>query len=129
MSSSVPIDELRPSQLYIDASRLRNALEWFNCDDPTYDPVPVLQIEDELLLSDGHTRAFLAYIAGADTLEIVPDPDQSELNIPLYRECMDWCREESVTQVADLVGRVVSQDTFQEKWVTRCHASPLYDEG
>lgn len=128
MPSSVPIDEPHPSQLYIDASRLGNALEWFDCDDPTYDPVPVLHIEDELVLSDGHTRAFLAYVAGANTLEIVLDPDRRELNIPLYRGCMDWCREESVTQIADLAGRVVSHDTFLDQWVARCQASPLYDE-
>lgn len=128
MPSSVPIDEPHPSQLYIDASRLRNALNWFDCDDPTYDPVPVLHVEDELVLSDGHTRAFLAYLAGADTLEIVPDPDQKELNIPLYRECVGWCRDESVTQVEHLAGRVVSRDTFLEQWVARCRASPLYDE-
>lgn len=128
MPSSVPIDELSPSQLYIDAGRLRNALEWFDFDDPTYDPVPVLHIENEFVLSDGHTRAFLAYLAGADMLEIVSDPDQKELNIPLYRECVGWCRDESVTQVEDLAGRVVSRDTFLEQWVARCRASPLYDE-
>ena len=129
MPSSVPIDEPSPSQLYIDASRLRNALEWFDFDDPTYDPIPVLHIEDEFVLSDGHTRAFLAHLAGATTIEIVPDPGQQELNIPLYRECVDWCRNESVTQVADLAGRVVNRDTFLEQWVARCQVSPLYDEG
>lgn len=126
--SSVPVDEPHPSQLYIDASRLRSALEWFDCDDPDYDPIPVLRIDDHLVLSDGHTRAFLAYLSGAETLQVVPDPDREELNIPLYRECVGWCREESVTEVSDLVGRVVSRETFLEKWVDRCHASPLSDD-
>lgn len=94
MSSTVPIEEPSPSQLYIDASRLRNALKLFDFDQPAYDPIPVLHIEGELVLSDGHTRAFLAHLAGTTTIEIVPDPDQKELNIPLYRECLDWCRDE-----------------------------------
>lgn len=129
MSSTVPIEDPSPSQLYIDASRLRKALKWFDFDHPAYDPIPVLHIEGELVLSDGHTRAFLAHLAGATTIEIVPDPDQKELNIPLYRECLGWCREESVTQVADLTGRVVSRDAFLEQWVARCQASSLYDDG
>lgn len=128
MPSSVSIDEPQPSQLYIDADRLRDALDWFDCDDPTYDPLPVLHLGDELVLSDGHTRAFLTYLAGAETLEVVPDPDRDELNVPLYRQCVGWCREESVTRVADLVGRVVSRETFLEQWVARCEASPLHGE-
>lgn len=86
MPSSVPIDEPSPSQLNIDASRLRNALEWFGFDDSAYDPIPVLHIEDEFVLSDDHTRGFLAHLAGATTIEMVPDPDQQESNIPLYRD-------------------------------------------
>lgn len=128
MESSVPIDEPQPSQLFIDAQRLRNGLEWFDFENPTYDPIPVLHIDDEIVLSDGHTRAVLAYLGGANRLEIVPDPDQQELNIPLYRECVGWCRQECVTQVADLTQRVVSRPTFLEQWVARCHSSPLYDE-
>ena len=129
MTTFVPIEEPQPSQLYIDASRLQKALDWFEFDNPTYDPIPVLSIEDEVVLSDGHTRAFLAYLSGAKTIEIVQDPDRKELNIPLYRECVSWCHDESITEISHLAGRVVSRETFLDRWVARCHQSPLHEEG
>lgn len=129
MSVSVPIDEPQPSQEYIDAARLRTALDWFDFDELAYDPIPVIRLADELVLTDGHTRAFLAFLGGATTLDVIEDPDRRELNIPLYGACVDWCRDASVTRIADLAGRVVSRETFLADWVARCEASPHYDGG
>lgn len=127
MSSTVPIEKPQPSQLYIDAAKLRDALEWFDFDDPTYEPLPVLTLDDKIVLSDGHTRAFLVYLSGDTTLEVSPEADRQELSIDLYRECVDWCREESIMSISDLAGRVVRHDTFLDKWIARCHASPFYE--
>lgn len=137
----VPIDGVQPSQLHADAGQLRAALSWFDPDDPSYDPIPVVDLDeydvaatrletppDRPVLLDGHTRALLVHLAGADSLRVhraEPDP---ALDLDLYAECVRWCRAESVTRVADLVGRVVSTETFERKWVQRCHASPLYSE-
>ena len=128
MPSTIPIDEVQPSQLYLDASKLRQAVDWFDFGDPTYDPIPVLSLNDETVLSDGHTRAFLAHLSGEASLEIVPEPNREELSIDLYRECIDWCYEEDVTTVADFAGRIVDHKTYANKWVARCHESPHYDE-
>lgn len=128
MTESVPIERPQPSQLYVDGERLREAVEWFDFDRPSYDPIPVLRLEGELVLADGHTRALLAYLGGASSLEIRTDLDRDVLNIPLYRECVSWCRDESITTVADLAGRVVGGETFQEEWLGRCRASPHYSE-
>ena len=81
MSDSVRIDQPQPSQLYVDDARVRNALDWFDPDDPTYDLIPVLHIEGEIVLSDGHIRAFLAYLSGAESLEdagIQTEPNPTE---------------------------------------------------
>lgn len=126
MSFSIPIDEAQPSQLYLDATKLQRAIDWFDFDDPTYEPIPVLTLDREMVLSDGHTRAFLAYLSGATSLDVVPESDRQELSIDLYRECVNWCREKDVTTTADLAGRVVSHDTFMDEWIARCHESPLY---
>lgn len=125
---TVPIEHPQPSQLYVDAARLRDALGWFDPDDPTYDPIPVLHIQDEIVLADGHTRAFLAYLSGADSLEVVRDPDRTELNLPLYRECVRWCRNAGIDSVSDLDGRLVSRETFLERWVERCQSHPLANQ-
>lgn len=128
MAYTVPIAEPRPSQLYLDASRLRDALEWFDADEPEYDPIPLLHLDGEVVLSDGHTRAFCAYLAGAEELSVVDDPDRDELNLPLYRECVRWCREASLATVGDLAGRLVSEATFERKWIERCQSHPLAGE-
>lgn len=127
MPTAVPIDEPQPSQPFVDADRLGDVLEWFDLDARTYDPVPTVGIAGETVITDGHTRAFVAYLSGADTLAVVHDPDREALNLELYRECVGWCRDESVTGIADLVGRVVSRETFLDEWVARCRSSPLYE--
>ncbi len=128
MSYTVPVDDVQPSQLYVDAESMRELLAWFDADDPSYDPIPVVELGGDRVMTDGHTRAFLAYVSGADELRVVDDPDRDELPLPLYRECVEWCRSDGVTSVADLTGRVVSHETFVEAWVQRCHDSPHYPE-
>lgn len=131
----IPLDAVQPSQLYVDAGRLRAALEWFDPDDPSYDPVPVVDLAahvddaptDRPVPLDGHTRCLLAHLAGECELRVErvaePDPD---LDMELYAECVRWCLGEGVTGVSGLVGRVVSTETFEERWIRRCQASPLY---
>lgn len=122
----LPLSRPQPSQLYVDGAKLASALEWWSFDGHGYDPIPMLEMDGEPVITDGHTRAFLAYLSGHETLLGTDDPDR--VHRPMYRECVRWCREESVTEVAHLVGRVVSAETFRERWIERCHASPLYDQ-
>lgn len=127
MSFTVPIGDVQPSQLYVDAAKFRRAVTWFSFENPEYEPIPVLEWEDDIVLSDGHTRAFLAHLSGAATLNVVSDPDREELNLDLYRECVNWCRDEEISSIGDLSGRIVSHDTFVEKWIGRCQRSPSYE--
>lgn len=120
---TVPIEVPQPSQLYIDGERLAAATEWFQFDDPTYDPIPVIEVEEGLAFTDGHTRAFLAHLAGVRDLRVRSDPDGDDLDLGLYRTCIEWCRAAGVTEIADLTGRVVSPATFEECWVARCQAA------
>lgn len=127
MAFAVDTEEPPPSQWYIDAERIQSALGWFDFDELEYDPIPGVYIDGELVITDGHTRAFLAFLGGATTLDMVQDPDRRELNRPLYRECVSWCRAESVTQIGDRAGRVVNRETFLEEWVSRCETSPHHE--
>lgn len=115
---TLPLGDVRPSQLYLNGRKLALATEWFDFDDPEYDPLPVVRLDGEWTLTDGHTRAFLAALAGAERLHVHEDTD--DLPMALYAECVDWCRDEDVTDVRDLSGRVVNADTFEREWVDRC---------
>jgi hypothetical protein len=127
MAETVPLDAPQPSQLYVDAAAVQEAIEWFDPDDPTYDPLPVLELDGDIVLADGHTRALLAHLAGAETLAVTRDVDTADLSLPLYRECVSWCRGAGVVATPDLVGRVVSHERFLDDWVERCHASSQHE--
>jgi len=117
---SVPLDDVRPSQLYVDGLKLSLVTQWFDFADPNYEALPVRKVEDEWMLTDGHTRAFVTHLAGADRLRIVRDTD--DLPMDVYRTCLDWCDEEGVTEIGDLTGRVVNHHEFEERWIARCQA-------
>lgn len=86
MSRTIAIDEPQPSQCYLNGRKLALATQWFDFDDPNYDPVPTVELDGEHVLTDGHTRAFLAWVAGADHLWVRRDED--DLVLPVYRRCV-----------------------------------------
>ncbi len=120
MPRTVPLDEPQPSQLHLNGRKLALATEWFDFDEPNYDSVPVVELDGELVLTDGHTRAFLASLAGADEFRVRRDED--DLPLAVYRECVGWCKDAGITRIADLHGRALNVDTFVETWVDRCQA-------
>ena len=38
----------------------------------------------------------------------------------LYTECARWCKEDDVTGIADLIGRIVGPERFERQWTERC---------
>ncbi len=120
MSIVVSIEAIQPSQLYLDGAKLRSVIDWFDFGSPNYDPLPVRKIGGDWTLTDGHTRAFAAYLSGADELRVVRDAD--DISMPVYEQCVSWCEKEGVTEIADLAGRVVTHSTFEEEWIERCQA-------
>lgn len=118
---TLPVVDPQPSQLYLNGRKLSLATQWFDFDDPDYDPVPVARLDGEWVLLDGHTRAFLAALAGADHIRAVESDE--DLPMDAYRQCVDWCRSGGVTAVGDLFGRALNADAFVEQWVERCEAA------
>lgn len=128
-SFTVPIDEPQPSQLYVGIHKLRDVLAWFDPEEPAYDPIPVIDGEliasapnDALVISDGHTRALAAVLAGTDELTVIYDPDLDTLPLATYDTCVGWCLDAGITDPSDLVGRLVSRETYLSAWVERCRA-------
>lgn len=117
---ALPLADPQPSQLYLNGRKVALACQWFDFDHPDYDPVPVREVGGEWVVLDGHTRAFLAALAGADALSVAETDE--DLPMDVYRECVRWCRDEGVTDVRDLLGRAVNADTFEAEWVARCEA-------
>ncbi len=96
----IPIEAAQPSQLYIDADRLTGVVSWFDFEAPNYEPIPLVSSDhfsaisgDRSMLTDGHTRAFAAFLAGHDTLVVVEDSDWKTMDQHLYDACVSWCIE------------------------------------
>jgi hypothetical protein len=122
MFRTVPIDAVRPSQLYLNSAKLTAVIDWFDFDEPDYWALPVLEYNGDPYLTDGHTRAFVAYLAGVDELRVVQDDtDFDRTDRLLYHECLGWCANAGITTISDLAGRVLNPETYEEKWIDRCH--------
>ncbi|MFB6152531.1 MAG: histone acetyltransferase [Haloarculaceae archaeon] len=117
---ALPVTDLRSSQLYLNAEKLSSVLGRFG-PETEFGPLPVYEFDGDLYLTDGHTRAFVAYLTGADRVTVSYDEGLTEeYDTALYRECLQWCDEAGVERVPDFEGRVLSPETYEREWIDRC---------
>ena len=117
---TLPLTATQPSQLYLNGSKFSLVTGWFDFDAPNYDPLPARKFDGRWTLTDGHTRAFVAHLSGAEELRVVRDTD--DVPVSKYERCVSWCRDEGITDISDLAGRVVTNATFETRWVDRCRS-------
>ncbi|WP_247001812.1 histone acetyltransferase [Halosolutus gelatinilyticus] len=105
-------------------------MEWFDFDEPNYDPLPAFEYDGAWYLSDGHTRAFATALAGFETVRIERDATLHEtFDFGAYLTCIDWCTDAGVETITDLHGRVVGPGTYEVRWIDRCQqlTEPIED--
>jgi hypothetical protein len=113
------LDHLQPSQLYISQDKLSAVQTTTDYSSPEeVQPIPVKDLGGLRVMTDGHTRAFAAFLAGLTSLPTYDDPD--DLDWEAYQICVDWCWAEGIHTVADLVGRVVNAEDYERLWYDRC---------
>lgn len=110
------LEDLRPSQLYISREKL-HALGLLPAP-ALFGPLPVIEIGDELVLTDGHTRALAHLLAGRT--EVAARWDGDPLDLAAYGVCLAWCRAEGVDAIADLRSRIVDPEAYRSLWLDRC---------
>lgn len=115
------LSEIQPSQLFINREKLAhvNAM-WRPCSLETLPPIPVKRLDERIIYTDGHHRAFAAHLRGLDEVAVFWDED--ELDWDAYRICVAWCHNEGITTIRDLEGRVVSAEAYALCWLERCRA-------
>ena len=119
------IDCLGISQLYISCEKLRNVLSWFDPRDLSgFAPLPVHDFGNgRLTLTDGHTRAVAAGMAGLSEIPIVYDMDDiitAEIGQIQYKEDIIWCDRFHLRSPVDLKERIISPDDYRKLWDERC---------
>ncbi|MGH4139158.1 hypothetical protein [Clostridium sp.] len=113
------IKDIQPSQLYINSQKLKNILKWFTPTDyESYDAIPIKKLNGKIIYTDGHTRAYAAYIKGVKTIKVYWDED--ELSWNAYQICVDWCNTEGINSIEDLKDRVIEPNEYEILWYDRC---------
>ena len=115
----IKIDELQPSQLYINKHKLKkvdNYLSSINLDEMT--PLPVKKIGNDIFLTDGHTRAYVLNKNGKENVKVYYDHD--ELDWVQYLICVNWAKEAGIYKVSDLENRIIENDKYKKLWINKC---------
>ena len=113
------LKDLQPSQFYISERKLRGVNEWFRPEDlSNFEPIPVKMLDGIPVMTDGHTRAVAAVLAGLDKVPFVWDED--ELSWEMYRRCVLECKARGIHNPADLLSQIISESEYREKWDAWC---------
>ena len=111
--------DLQPSQFYISEKKLKDIREWFDPKDFSgFEPIPVKMLDGVPVMTDGHTRAVAALLCGLDSVPLIWDED--DLDWEMYRRCIAECRKQSLLNPAGLLGRIISESEYEEKWNKWC---------
>ncbi|HVP15933.1 MAG TPA: nucleotidyltransferase [candidate division Zixibacteria bacterium] len=81
-------------------------------------PIPVKKIGKQVVLVDGHTRAFAAFLFGLSDVAVYWEDE--DLDWEEYEICVEWCKEEGIRTISDLKNRIVSDKDYQVLWLDRC---------
>ena len=112
--------KIQPSQLYISSSKLGRISKKFDyITTNAITPVPLIELDGQLVYTDGHTRALALFLRGETKIRAYMDTD--EIDLDAYRICVQWCKDEEIHTIADLKDRILTPRDYQLKWLTRCH--------
>ena len=119
--AQLTLADLQPSQFYISEKKLADVRKWFDpADMSRFEAIPVRLLDGLPTMTDGHTRAVAALLAGQNTVPLAWDTD--ELDWDMYRRCVTECQIRNVLSPLDLTARVVSEEDYREKWDKWCDA-------
>ncbi len=115
----VELKDLQVSQFYISNAKLEEIKKWFNKDDlSNFDAIPVKIIDDDIVMTDGHTRAVLAIMNDINKVPLVWESD--DLSWDMYQECVKECKRQNIKSPYDLLSRIVDEDEYKDKWDKWC---------
>jgi len=113
------LEDIQPSQLFISSAKLEQVMQ--DLDPVTREtllPLPIKKLGQDVILTDGHTRALAAHLKGWEEIRVYWDED--DLDWEAYAICVQWCREAGIRTIADLADRIVPPEDYQVLWLQRC---------
>lgn len=124
MNKRLSIGGLVPNNWYLSEEKLFGIeAAWRQGQGDTLPPITVTTIDQELVIIDGHTRAFVAWKNArseivAEVLALRDIDGPSWLYEHIHREG----KKLGVRSVTDLAERILSASEYREKWVGYCTA-------
>jgi hypothetical protein len=113
------LDEIQPSQLYINREKLETVMGMIERgQSSSLGPIPNKELDGEIIATDGHTRAFALHLKGAEEVDV--EWEDLEWDWDAYRVCVAWCKEEGIRSMADLADRIIDSADYQVLWLERC---------
>lgn len=126
----IAIDNLRLSQIYLSQKKIDGVLAWFDPSLRSFEPVCARDFlgNGELHITDGHTRAFVAWQHGIRQIPYIYDEDKivtCALGQIQYEEDIVWCDRFRLHHISDLADRILPEDAYETLWRGRC--GKMYD--
>jgi len=113
------IDDIQPSQLYLNIRKIEDVKKEYPTIRPeTIDAVPIKILNNQIIFTDGHTRAYVLWTHGYKKIKVIWEDE--ELDWQAYQICVDWCKEAGITTISDLKTRIIDNESYQIKWIKRC---------
>ena len=117
--SGLKLSDLQPSQFWISERKLADVRSWFDPEDlSNFEPIPVKMLDGRPVMTDGHTRAAAAVMAGLESVPLCAEED--ELDWELYRACVEECAKRGVMSPVQLAARVIPEEEYRVKWDAWC---------
>lgn len=118
----VDLSELRPNNWYINRRKLESVRKvWSSGLQDELPPVLITEIDGELALIDGHSRAYAAYENGSARISAeYRDLEEIEGDAGLYRHIHRMGPGRGVLTIVDLSDRIVSPQEHQRLWIGYC---------
>jgi hypothetical protein len=108
---------IQPSQMYISKSKLDSVMSRFDSSKPeTLGIMLVRRIDDDIVLTDGHTRAYTAFKYGLDKIAVSWDRDKCDIRE--YKLAVDHVRKEGVRTISDCI--VLPHERYEQRWYAFC---------
>ncbi|MFX0108597.1 MAG: hypothetical protein ACFE7R_09955 [Candidatus Hodarchaeota archaeon] len=113
------LHEIQPSQLYISRVKLDAVINARKLGNPdAFEPIPVKEIDGEIVSTDGHTRGIAWLLEGYEEVEV--EWETFDLDWEAYAICIQWCKDEGITSIPDLKNRIIEHSEYEVLWYERC---------
>jgi len=101
------LDKIQPSQLYISRAKYAEVLKQFESEERLdLEPIPIKELDGELVSTDGHTRGVLWVLKGYDEVDCVWE--DLEMDWEEYRICVQWRKDAGITSMYNLRDRFLN---------------------